>query len=326
MTDTRVFIHIGLPKTASTLLQTLVFPNIEGVTHISRPYTQENHAFNKLQYADDSLYDPEELRSELRYILGARTSDTPLLISDELLSGTPFYNFLNRGLIAHRLAEVLPQSEIILFLRGQRSIIRSLYNQYVKLGWCTDELDSHFISQPGPGFSLREFLAGNRSWNIRNRYISHRSYMNQQHFLYYELVRFYKHTFGKVHVFLYEDLATEPHSILGKLADLFETHIPDGVLRAVQSTNVNPGLDDDALVRKLMQNRLQVLHQRARGRCGRMASRVLAALLKTGRFQQRQKEYLDRLMNRNVFTPNNRLLNERYPEIGIGRHPEAYQL
>ena len=127
MKDKKVFIHVGLPKTASTLLQEIVFPALKPVIYVSRPYTQENHAFNKLQYADDSLYAAEELRDEINNIIALEPGNK-VLISDELLSGAPFYNFINRGLIPKRFAEILPDAEVILFLRGQKDIIRSLYN------------------------------------------------------------------------------------------------------------------------------------------------------------------------------------------------------
>ncbi len=235
--DQKVFIHVGLPKTASTLLQEIVFPALKPVTYVSRPYTQENHALNKLQYGDDSFYAAGELRDEINNIIELEPGNK-VLISDELLSGAPFYNFINRGLIAKRLATILPDAEVILFLRGQKDIIRSLYNQYVKIGWFTDELNSRFISSPGQGFELSDFVKGKRDWNIHNRFINHQSFMNQCHFLFYELVKLYDDNFSKVHLFLYEDLLTRPETVLSRLEELFEAKLPETVLQRVKTTDV----------------------------------------------------------------------------------------
>ncbi len=56
---TKAFIHVGLPKTATTFLQEKIFPRLSNTTLISRPYTQQSKAFNQLQYADDCHYDSE---------------------------------------------------------------------------------------------------------------------------------------------------------------------------------------------------------------------------------------------------------------------------
>lgn len=64
-----VYIHVGLHKTGSTFLQNKVFPNLEETTYIGRPYTQQNMAFNKLQYADSSLYDKQKILEEINKLI-----------------------------------------------------------------------------------------------------------------------------------------------------------------------------------------------------------------------------------------------------------------
>ena len=34
----KIFIHIGFPKTASTFLQKNIFPNIEGINYLGKPF------------------------------------------------------------------------------------------------------------------------------------------------------------------------------------------------------------------------------------------------------------------------------------------------
>ena len=75
-----------------------------------------------------SLYSHAETVEELKQINSER-----LLISDESFSGKPIgFGYINRSLIAERLAQVFPEAEIILFIRGQQNIILSQYNMWVK--------------------------------------------------------------------------------------------------------------------------------------------------------------------------------------------------
>ena len=326
MKDQKVFIHVGLPKTASTLLQEIVFPALKPATYISRPYTQENHAFNKLQYADDSFYAAGELRDEINNIIELEPGNK-VLISDELLSGAPFYNFINRGLIAKRLAEILPHAEVILFLRGQKDIIRSLYNQYVKIGWFTDELNSRFISSPGQGFELSDFVKGKRDWNIHNRFINHQSFMNQCHFLFYELVKLYDDNFSKVHLFLYEDLLTRPGTVLSRLEELFEAQLPETVLQRIKTTDVNPKLSEDEIPTQLVRDRLKLLFPSGKYKLIRKAlGEFLTFTMKDNGFSDRGEKHIAEIVDPDLFRENNLKLVERYHDVGITRYPESYFL
>lgn len=326
MRQKAVFIHVGLPKTASTLLQEVVFPELRNVTYISRPYTQENHVFNKLQYADDTLYAAEELDRELNAIFNLQSTKT-ILISDELFSGAPFYNFLNRSLIAKRLAALLPFAQIILFLRGQRDIIRSLHNQYVKIGWFSHALDSSFISLPGKGFELSDFVNGTRNWNIHNRFINHRSFMNQYHFLFYELVRLYDENFSNVHVFLYEDLLMQPQVVLSRFEELFDTKFPDRVLETIKATSLNPKLSQEQLMAQLIRNRLRLVHHGGAHKVARRALiRFLRFTMKDYRVLEKGENYLAKIVAPELLSQNNGKLLKKYPEIGINRYPESYFL
>jgi hypothetical protein len=326
MPNQRVFIHVGLPKTASTLLQGFVFPELRETTYISRPYTQENHAFNKLQYADESLYAAEELRGEIERIMRLETGRA-ILISDELLSGAPFYNFINRGFIAKRLAAILPGAEIILFLRGQRDIIRSLYNQYVKIGWFTGELNSGFISAPGSGFELSDFIKGRRDWTLDNRFINHQSFMNQHHFLFYELVKLYEDNFRKVHLFLYEDLAARPAVVLSRLEELFETEFPRKLLQTIETTNVNPKLSDDELLAQFNRSRSKpALSRGGRNRMGTAFGRLVGFKGRHKGFVERREKHLTRIVDAKLFGENNLKLANKYPHVEIKRYPECYCL
>lgn len=317
-------IHIGLPKTATTFFQESIFPYLSNVRYISRPYTQANNAFNKLQYADDSLYNSYELQDEIDKILSLEPKHNTVLISDELFCGLSHYNFINRSLIAHRLASILPNAEVILFLRGQKDIIRSLYNQKIKIGWLTDRLSSKFISIPGKGLNLEDWLNGRRDWDMNLRYINHRSYMNQHHFLYYDLVKFYKNIF-RVHVFLYEDFITKPQAFVKEILYLLESDLPEEkIINIIKK--VNSSLTDERMLSKMIQNRLTNLTDKTRGKLGQTIANLILSILDSNKILKEDEEYLNQLVNQELYAQNNLMLEQKYPEIGVSRYPDAYPL
>lgn len=258
MKDRRIFLHVGLQKTASTYLQEIVFPRLDGIAFIGRPYTQENRAFNSLQYADTALYDESIVREEFSEIERELDTNQPLLISDELFSGYSFYNLINRGFVAERLSHIVPGAEVILFLRNQVDLIMSLYNQYVKMGWVSGQLDETFLHKPGHGFTHHEWIAGKREWNLQNRFISHQSVFSTEHFRFSKLYNLYSRLFANVHVFLYEDFKNNPDDSLRRLASIMDVELPKWLLPQKKDRRgvVNQGLGIAQLNRKLLQNKM----------------------------------------------------------------------
>ena len=91
----KIVIHVGIPKTASTYLQTTYFPHLKGITYIGRPYTQINKAFNSLQFDDDSFFSLTEFQSEIEHIRKYSDENDTILISDELFNGNALYLLIN---------------------------------------------------------------------------------------------------------------------------------------------------------------------------------------------------------------------------------------
>lgn len=241
MTNTRVIIHVGLQKTASTFLQEAVFPELDEIAYVGRPYTQENQAFNFLQFADGSLYSDSLLSEEFDRIESDMACGKPIVISDELLSGYVFYNFLNRSTIAERLSRIVPHAEIVLFFRGQADLITSLHNQYVKLGWFHGHLDASFMHPPGQGFPVKSWMEGRRHWDHTRRFFNHRAKFSPEHFRYSVIHDLYSGLFWKVHVFLYEDLLDNPAGVLRRLASICGSDLPDAVAGRVDVVNSRIG-------------------------------------------------------------------------------------
>ena len=323
MKNSKILIHVGLPKTASTYLQDNVFPRLNNIAYIGRPYTQENYAFNTLQYADNSLYASSAIRKEIDNIENEMAKGDTILISDELLSGFAFYNFINRGIIAERLSQIIPHAEIILFLRGQMHLIMSLYNQFVKMGWVDDHLNESFLYRPGKGFPLKEWIEGKRDWNSNNRFIDHRSAFTPEHFRYSKLHALYNNSFKKVHVFLYEDFKKDQKACLLRLASILSTELPSDLPHdgGTQDTIANKRLPRKQLHAQLMRNRLSHILPKVNSKAGQLLVN-LASRIASDNEENNRAHVLSMLREGDIFK-DNYTLNETF-NLGMEEYAEEY--
>lgn len=310
----KTIIHIGLHKTATTYLQEIVFPRVQGYSYLTRPYTQHNFAFNKLQYADTSLYIHAETIEELKQI-----NSKNLLISDESFSGKPIgFGYINRSLIAERLAQVFPEAEIILFIRGQQNIILSQYNMWVKGYNAGDRAVNDFAWSPKKNYTYQESLSNTPAGLDTLFWNTNKDYLNLDCYKYYELISLYKNLFRKVHVFLYEDFKNDPNKVIEKIGTILEQKIM--IAEEDLETKVNISLGQDSLIKKIHENKVQVITN------NKWLKKILLFYLNSRdkRFSD-PKDYI-RDITKNVYENNNRQLIETYPEIGIQNYPDAYNI
>jgi len=316
----KTFIHIGLPKTASTYLQRRFFPRLEDICFVSRPYTQENEAFNRLQYADASLYDEAMLEAEIDELNRRAEGARAILLSDEHFAGSVNGGFQNRGQAAERLKRVMPEAEIIVFLRGQEDFICSLYAQKVKGGMFSGHLDERFLDAPGSGFSLDDWFAGNRGWNSKKRFIDDRWMYNVETLRYSRLIEFYDALFARVHVFLYEDFKLEQAASLERLASIMGCRLPD-VSRAESLEAVNRQIRDDRLRQQLARHRLSGASIDTESRVGALMTSVAARFV-ADRTAENRRYVQSVLVERGLYDDNRQV--DRDFGLGMGRHPARY--
>lgn len=229
----KTVLHVGLHKTATTFLQKSVWPNVDKFTYLTRPYTQHNRAFNKMQYADDSVYNKEEVIEELR-----RINATQLLLSDESFSGKPvFFSYINRSLIARRLKELFPTADIIVFLRDQRDICLSHYSSYIKMPYGTKRI-SQLFHKPREGYGVEPEVRGAHNYTSRDLYYNNTDYfIHLDGFLYSTLIRLYSELFEKCHFFLYEDLVRDAQGTFERLSDILGNRV-EGNAQEVHNTSL----------------------------------------------------------------------------------------
>lgn len=184
-----VFFHIGYPKTASTWLQEMLFPKIRGLIYLNSSETRE------LFFDSDAfLYSPLHVH---KYISKKSDKNYKLLFSSELLT-TPINYGWHHGCIsktcAIKIKDTYPNAKIILFIRNQKDLAVSAYQQYVKNGGT---------------YSIRKFL--------------YNSHFSLDHLFYSRLIKYYDSLFGRenVAVFFFEDFTSNPKKFVEKFVENF---------------------------------------------------------------------------------------------------------
>lgn len=308
----KIYIHVGLHKTGTTFLQKNIFPFLKKTFCIIPPYTGEklDLALNKLQYADDIYYDPNEIVREVENI-----KSDQILISDESLSGVADFNCINRSLIANRLSNSFPDSEIILFLRGQKDIINSSYNQVIKVGKTCLTIDD-YIYFPNRNISNR---------GLTNRYYNS-WYLNihPDNYMYYELIKMYSQKFSKVHVFLYEDFKENNIATANKLLSLMNDSLSNEVelKNILDSTKENAKLSDKKInyiryrniFRPILKNRYIV----------NFTALLYSQTESLFKKKRTNEEYVEELIA-DYFCKNNQKIMQEYPNILIKKYPDSYK-
>ena len=191
-------VHIGYHKTATTWFQERFYPTV--VSHRYLPCKKVREALvHPHAFAFDAQMAHERL--ELEYGL-------PPILCEEELSGS-FYTGGHMGALSKELAErvwrVMPQAQIVVFIRHQVDIIAAAYAQYVKQGGTYGP--THFL------FPGRHHKG---PWRMPYKM----PLFAFEHFAYLGLIRHYRALFGpeRVHVFAYEALRQDPRGFLADYA------------------------------------------------------------------------------------------------------------
>lgn len=129
----KLLIHIGYPKTGSSWLQKYIFNNENlGLTAPWGKNKQAMEAINYFIYPDDLNFNSQSLRDYFYPTIETANSQKLIpVFSHEYLSiriGAISYP----KMVADRLASVFPEAKILLFIREQRSMILSTYQEYIK--------------------------------------------------------------------------------------------------------------------------------------------------------------------------------------------------
>lgn len=185
-----LFLHVGLHKTGTTFLQREVFPKLQSVRFLRSP--EISCLLTRLVAEEDSSFDPALYRRFFDPLI----ESSPSLISDEGLCGSPYRLYVNQARTANRLAQIFPHAQIMVGIRRQDTMLRSLY--------------LHLINS-GDNISLEEFL-GYEQGEFRNRYqyFLRGRYPNLSMFQYSHIGGMYAELFSdRVQFLVYEHLCQD---------------------------------------------------------------------------------------------------------------------
>ncbi len=184
-----IYIHLGLHKTATTLLQKHFFPLYNGDIYYLDLQRELRPFLLYILRTHDLEFDTKVAQSLfLQHIPEAARTRNTYIISEEELCGSPWNNAADRIRSFDRLNMIYPAAKYIIFLRNQEDITDSLYLQYIKAG-------------------------GTLNWTkflIHNQHplsFAGKTYLNYQAYLKY-MVR--KTDRSRVICMLYEDLVKSP--------------------------------------------------------------------------------------------------------------------
>lgn len=308
-----VFIHIGLPRTATTFFQQNIFSQLKEFEFFGVETANYNEHFNKLQFADDSLYDQIGIDQ-----IKEKWVKDKIILSNENFSGQSLYlNHVNRSLIAHRLKAAFPDAKILIVLRNQIELLTSLYSLVVL--WKETRKIDDYIWEPFKN-SIYEEGPMSTYFNTVDGYECLDGYD------YLPFIELYKSLFKDVKVLLFEDLIHDSQYFSGEVESFFNLE-KDLVFKAISDRDkMNEG------VSALQAKRLRVLNlfydlSNESILFKKIYWGLKKQILKTGKesgkveFSESKKNHLMQ-----YFGELNQKLNEKYPELRINKYGEQYYL
>lgn len=168
---TRPLIHLGLHRTGSTWFQQHVLDGRDGRPSNTLPDRAESTA--RIVLPRDLDFDAESTRRWIRErITESEDRGSPVVISNERLSGNPAAGWNDAERTATRLATIVPEARILLVVREQHALVRSIWLQQIRIGGISGIEDFLRPLEPGdhrlPTFDPR-FLEFDRYVDLLDR-------------------------------------------------------------------------------------------------------------------------------------------------------------
>jgi len=232
----RVFLHLGLHKTATGTLQRQLFPATPGL-QLFTTLDDDGRKFIEMVTRKDPLYySPAAAKA----LLQSRMSDDKVnLISNESFSGPPYAGAIEGGLdhrnpILLNLQATYPDASVVIVIRRQDKLAASFYRQYLKSGG-TRNIKRFYGRVPDKPalFSLDRFEFS--------------PYLRQLHALFD----------GRLLILPFEQFASNQGAFLTELSEFLGVDFPAMELERENSTRLGPmGMEASRLLNSLFRNLL----------------------------------------------------------------------
>lgn len=314
MEEQQVYIHIGMPRSASTFLQNQVFGNLKGFDFKGLDESYYSKSFNQLQFSDDSFYQ-EKLVLDL-----VKTWDAEkLIISNENFIGQSIYfNHSNRSAIAKRLQNIYPKASIVLVLRNQIDLLASMYAinlQGNEVGTIDD-----FIWTPKDVNLDKGWGQGDSHFNTTMGYECLDGYD------YSSLIRLYQGLFMDVHVLLFEEMIDSPERFSVKLGQAINAS-PDEISTLLETgSSMNHSVTEKQAKKLIRLNKYQDVFDQT-SIAGRgvqyMKRKVIKKSTKGEKpmFSEAKRKALTE-----HFSPLNKQLAKNFPDLNLEKYASEYYL
>lgn len=204
-----VVFHVGFPKTATTMLQRVVFATHPGIANVGKPYetagepTPLARALRNIAYDDTIAFEARGGDAVVvrRAIEAGLASGRPVMLSDENFSTN---RNKDRGVVAARLHAIWPEARILFTVREQRAFLVSHYLHDVRRGASFEHSGS-----------FARWLAEERRRGPRGIWALAR---------YEDLIVYYARLFGagRIRVLLFEDMARDRPAFAAGLGSALE--------------------------------------------------------------------------------------------------------
>lgn len=222
------YIHIGYPKTATTFLQYELFDRLDGFINIGIPKTKQDEDYAKfknrlfktlvLEFEDQRKY----INKFLKTLKNKRKNK--LIFSHESISVN---RWVGRRTIARRLSNFFPGSNILITIRNQYDLLKSMFKQTLKEGSRRNERI----------FDFEEWIE--KLW--KNRHIRSRLH----YYKYNKVIQEYVNLFGSnnVTIALFEELENKEKVFGEKIAKFLEIDL-DRIIGKLDSPPRNTSISE----------------------------------------------------------------------------------
>lgn len=220
--DGLVLVHVGLHKTGTTWLQQRIFKALNGAEiEFCGDLKTIYREFVVPEAKDFSITRVQNVFAD--FMRTAQEAGRLPVISAESLAGRPFHAKYHRSILARRIAAVFPNARILLTIREQNAIIRSMYGQYIRFGYTSNI--KQFLQEPSKESSFTPIL-------------------DKQFYNYARLIQEYREIFlrDRICIMPFERLIADPAWALNSIEKFTGFELPGAILGAKTHKVSNPAL------------------------------------------------------------------------------------